>query len=198
MSIQYRVSLFGFLYLNDKDDAPGNQGLFDQRLALKWIHENIESFGGDSSRITLVGESAGGVSVSFHLLSAPSWPLFNNAIMQSGSPLCPWAIINDKELALERYTNIVNYIGCNQTTSKEKLECLRQIDAQTALSKADEYFYSQANKGILQFTFLPVVDGDFFRDTPQRLLDKKHFKKVRNNFPLKLPEYPVYSNRYQP
>jgi carboxylesterase type B len=187
VSIQYRVNLFGFLYLDDKD-ASGNQGLFDQRLALKWINENIESFGGDSSRITIVGESAGGASVSFHLLSSPSWPLFNNAILQSGAPLCPWAKINDKELALERNTNIANYIGCNQTTIKAKIVCLREMDAQTALSKADEYFYSQANKGILQFTFLPVVDGDFFRDTPQNLLEKKHFKKVKHFSPKLCPK----------
>ena len=84
VSLQYRVSLFGFLYL-DHELAPGNQGLVDQYVALKWIHNNIQYFGGDNSRITLMGESAGSVSVSLHLLSRLSENLFRNAIMESGT-----------------------------------------------------------------------------------------------------------------
>ena len=162
----------------NETNAPGNMGLFDQRLALEWIYSNIEKFGGDKTRITIFGESAGAASVNFHLISPQSWPLFNNAILQSGAALGPWAIIENKTLALERNTNIVNYIGCNQTSAREKIDCLNKMDAQTLLSKADEYFYSQANQGILQFTFLPVVDGLFLTDTPRSLLNRGTFKKV--------------------
>jgi acetylcholinesterase len=56
-------------------------------MALSWIHNNIQYFGGDSTKITLFGESAGSVSVSYHLLSSLSSNLFNNAIMESGSAL---------------------------------------------------------------------------------------------------------------
>ena len=170
---------------NEKENnAPGNMGLFDQRLALEWIHLNIEKFGGDKTQITIFGESAGAASVNFHLLSPLSWPLFNNGILESGASLCPWAIIENRTLAHERNKNIVNYIGCNQNKTKEKIDCLRKVDAQTLLSKADEYFYSQANQGILQFTFLPVVDGLFLTDTPRKLLNEGKFKKV--NFILAL------------
>lgn len=65
----------------------GNQGLWDQRAALQWVKRNIGSFGGDPEKITLFGESAGGWSVNYQLLSQKSKGLFNSAIIQSGSIL---------------------------------------------------------------------------------------------------------------
>ncbi|CAF4465633.1 unnamed protein product, partial [Rotaria magnacalcarata] len=70
-----------------------NQGLYDQVLALEWIHHNIVYFDGDSRRITLFGESAGAVAVGFHLLSPRSRALFSNGILESGGPTCTWAYI---------------------------------------------------------------------------------------------------------
>jgi acetylcholinesterase len=91
VSMNYRVSLFGFLYLG-RDDAPGNMGLWDQHLALKWTKQNIAMFGGDNDCITIFGESAGGASVTMHVLSPQSQTLFNRAITQSGSATSPWAL----------------------------------------------------------------------------------------------------------
>lgn len=58
----------GFLSTED-DVLPGNNGLKDQVLALRWVQENIDKFGGDNKKVTLFGESAGSVSVGLHLLS---------------------------------------------------------------------------------------------------------------------------------
>jgi carboxylesterase type B len=91
VSMNYRVSLFGFLYLG-REEAPGNMGLWDQHLALKWTKANIALFGGDPETITIFGESAGGASVTFHVLSPQSQPLFKRAITQSGSATSPWAL----------------------------------------------------------------------------------------------------------
>ena len=69
VSIEYRVGVFGFFHLShlpDGSDYPDaqNLGLMDQMMALKWVHENIEGFGGDPENVTIFGESAGGASVT--------------------------------------------------------------------------------------------------------------------------------------
>ena len=76
-----------------------NAGLLDQRLAMKWVQKNIHKFGGDPNNVTIFGESAGGASVGMHLISPDSWPLYNRAIMQSGSTMSDWASATE-ELAI--------------------------------------------------------------------------------------------------
>lgn len=82
VTINYRLSAEGFLYLGDS--APANLGLLDQVAALRWVRENITAFGGDPDLVTLAGESAGAMGVTT-LLSMPSAAgLFSQAITQSG------------------------------------------------------------------------------------------------------------------
>ncbi|KAJ8713352.1 hypothetical protein PYW07_013722 [Mythimna separata] len=103
VTINYRLSAFGFLSL-DIPEAAGNMGLKDQTMALKWIQDNIENFGGNKNDVTIFGISAGAVSVEYHMLSPLSKGLFHKAIMQSGSVLNPWAMDtpeNLKDLALK-------------------------------------------------------------------------------------------------
>ncbi len=83
VTLNYRLNIFGFMRI-DETESTGNQGLLDQNLALKWIYENAKTFGGDNTKITLSGESAGARSVGFHLFFPKSWPYFRNAILQSG------------------------------------------------------------------------------------------------------------------
>ena len=80
-------------------------GLKDQRLAIQWVSDNIEHFGGDKEKITLLGESAGGSSTHFHVVVHESKKLFQRAIIQSGAVFNTWAYhtrSDDKE-ALIKY-----------------------------------------------------------------------------------------------
>ena len=68
VAMQYRVGPLGFMCLPNEEVA-GNMGLLDQNLALKWVHDHIRFFGGDPTRVTIMGESAGSASVTYHMLS---------------------------------------------------------------------------------------------------------------------------------
>lgn len=84
ISINYRLGIFGNTYFPGTD-ATGNQGFLDQSLALKWVHDNADKFGGDRTRITIFGQNSGSWSVNCHLFYPGSWPYFRNAIMESGT-----------------------------------------------------------------------------------------------------------------
>lgn len=118
-SMQYRVGAFGFLYLSPDefpypDAAPGNQGMWDQVLAIRWLKDNAKAFGGDPNLITLFGESAGGGAVSLHLLSPATRGLVRRGILQSGTLNAPWS-----HMTGERATRIgkalIDDCNCNSS-----------------------------------------------------------------------------------
>ena len=85
VTINYRLGALGFL-AHPALGAPGqvgNYGLADQQAALRWVRDNIAAFGGDPDRVTVAGESAGGMSVCDHLVAPGSRGLFSAAIIQS-------------------------------------------------------------------------------------------------------------------
>ncbi|CAH8556029.1 unnamed protein product [Schistosoma turkestanicum] len=135
VSIQYRLGPLGFLYLGD-NEIPGNQGLMDQVAALQWIRENIAYFGGNPQQITLFGHSGGVICVALHLISPISNHLFQQAILQSGSPLAWWAV-ESSHTALEKTRLLAKLSGCNTVTdsnnqyTKELIKCLRSVDSET-------------------------------------------------------------------
>ena len=67
VSINYRLGPFGFLSLGS-ENVPGNMGLRDQNMALKWVNRNIKQFGGNPDQVTVFGESAGALSVAYHII----------------------------------------------------------------------------------------------------------------------------------
>ena len=93
VSIAYRVGPLGFLahpeLSREGAGSSGNFGLRDQIAGLRWVRENIAAFGGDPGRVTIFGESAGGISVSMLAASPLSKGLFHRAISQSGGSFAP-------------------------------------------------------------------------------------------------------------
>ncbi|KAB7498902.1 Venom carboxylesterase-6 [Armadillidium nasatum] len=169
--IQYRLGIFGFLSTEDSV-MPGNMGLKDQQLALKWVKENIESFGGDSNSITIFGESAGGASVHYQVLSPGSKGLFNRAIIQSGTALCPWASNkNHRKFAIETGQEF----NCSIDFGTEKYrECMQNVNPYYLTIAA-----SQTKVwGLSYYYVLPRVDGEFIDEAPEILMRKGKYNKV--------------------
>jgi len=105
-------------------------GLKDQLLALKWIHENIKAFGGDPSKITIGGQSAGSAAVHFHVLSPASRGLFRAAIMSSGTAIKPWSLA---ESPREQAMNLATHLKCPVFSSQEIVDCLMEKKAEEIL-----------------------------------------------------------------
>lgn len=165
VSFNYRISGFGFLQgraVNESDAA--NIGLYDQRLALHWIQENIMAFGGDPSRVTIQGESAGAVSVGHHFLAYGGRDdgLFHAGIAESGRPLTTRALISLDEQDVI-YNGILNSTYC--TGEDDTLQCLRSLPVDTLKA---------AFEGV---SFYPVMDGGIITDTPSIALREGHFVK---------------------
>lgn len=173
VTINYRVASLGFLFL-DGADAPGNAGLFDQLMAMEWVRDNIAAFGGNPANVTIFGESAGAVSVSFHLLSPLSRNLFSQAILQSGGPTCPWGLIDHKE-AVTRTLHLAEAVGCPHSAKAldTVAECLRHIPAMDLVTN------ETGNFGVVEFPFVPIVDGAFLDEAPEMSLQTKNFKKTK-------------------
>ncbi|XP_039755044.1 esterase FE4-like [Pararge aegeria] len=129
VSINYRLGPYGFMCL-DTPEVPGNQGLKDQLLALRWIKDNIAAFGGDVDKITIMGESAGSVSVELHLMSEQE-KLFNQIIMQSTSALSPLAEpFSDKKAPLK----IAHKLGYKTEDLSDALKFLGKTEAKLVIA----------------------------------------------------------------
>ncbi|XP_066272001.1 cholinesterase 1-like [Branchiostoma lanceolatum] len=159
VSMNYRLGALGFLALGT-DDAPGNMGLLDQQLALQWVQDNIEKFGGNPDRVTIFGTSAGASSVHFHLLSPSSSGLYQRAILQSASAFSHWAL-TPRDVAMTRGRALASALGCKQPEVRDMVACLRG-------SSADDIVDNQP-QGFLDFGFTPVVDGNFLTSDPSDL-----------------------------
>ncbi|XP_026739431.1 acetylcholinesterase-like [Trichoplusia ni] len=133
VTLNYRVGPYGFMCL-DVPEVPGNQGLKDQQLALKWVKNNIEAFGGNPDRITIFGESAGGKSVNLHLIYGQE-KLFHQVIMQSGvAETTSSARGPDPSVPLK----ISEQLGFKTTDTKEALSFLSSIDTNLVIAAAIE------------------------------------------------------------
>lgn len=122
VNLNYRLGPLGFLSTASKV-VPGNNGIKDQILALKFIKNYVKFFGGNSDSITIMGMSAGGASVHTHYLSPKSKNLFHRGISQSGTTLNPWVIM---ENPLEKTKTLAANLGCTAKKQTNMIDCLKK------------------------------------------------------------------------
>lgn len=125
VTLNYRCGVLGFLSLNTPE-VPGNAGIKDMVQAIRWVKNNIHSFGGNSGNITIFGESAGGAAVSLLTASPLAKNLISRAIIQSGTALCNWAI---QKNPLESARNLAKALGCDSNDPEEILDFLNATSA---------------------------------------------------------------------
>lgn len=172
VAVNYRVGGFGFMPGKEiLADGSSNLGLLDQRLGLQWVQDNIAAFGGDPTKVTIWGESAGSISVLDQMamydgdITYKGSPLFRGAIMDSGS-VVPAAPV-DCPKGQVVYDTVVAAGGCS--TAADTLECLRGLSYEAFLGAAN------AVPGLLSYSsialsYLPRPDGVVLTESPDLLI----------------------------
>ena len=156
VTINYRLGVFGFfahpaLSQQSGTGVSGNYGMLDQIAALKWVKRNVAAFGGDPARVTVFGESAGGMSVAMLMVSPLSEGLFQRAIIESGVGFGPPSKMSDIE---KLGTRLCDSFGVSKDA--DPIAALRAVSAQDLLKKA----------GAPGGGFGPAIDGWFLPGDP--------------------------------
>ena len=146
VTFNYRLGVFGFFASSD-ENARGNYGLWDQHKAFQWVHENIGDFGGNNEKVTIIGESAGAMSVTQHALVPANRGLFQRIIAQSGSMSMP-AMDIGRDRKQDVYV-LAESVGCKTDSMYDMIKCLKTKDAEELLGTS--------------VNFSPTVDGELIR-----------------------------------
>jgi para-nitrobenzyl esterase len=161
VGFNYRVGIFGFLAhpqlsAESSHNTSGNYGLLDQIAALKWVKANIAAFGGDPTRVTVFGESAGAASIALLMTSPLAKGLFEQAILQSAVVL-PWP-----GLAAAEQSGAA--VGA-------KIDALRQLSAEQLLAHNGDFF-PRATHSVMAMAFpSPIVDGYVLPVQPRKAFE---------------------------
>lgn len=127
VNFHYRLAALGFLS-TENSILPGNFGLKDQAMALKWIQENIASFGGDPNKITVFGESAGGISTHYLGMSPLTRDILKGVISESGAANHFWGF-SPPGTARPLAEELTRKVGCGDRSDEDMLACLQEVKA---------------------------------------------------------------------
>lgn len=125
VTINYRLGALGFLSTGD-ENSPGNYGILDQAMAIKWVYDNADVFNGDRESITLFGPGAGAGSAGLLMVAPQTRDIVTKVIAQSGSATADWALILDKYRAQNTSRVYGQLLGCSIESSWKLVNCLKQ------------------------------------------------------------------------
>lgn len=179
----FRLGPFGFLSINDFT-APGNSGLKDVVIALRWVQRNICSFGGDPNNVTIFGNSSGGAIVHFMMLSPMATGLFHKAIIQSASALNNWSFTKNPSQAV---MSLARVLGINKTYKVEIVEALKSLPAgeiMNAFIILKNELKDEAENDFVDSVFKPCIEVEFegqpafLTKSPPLIIKSGNYNKV--------------------
>ena len=178
VAMNYRLNILGFLNLGSDDEASGNQGLWDQHEAIKWVQKNIEAFGGDANRVTVFGESAGGWSVTSQVASKVNKGLFHAAIIQSGGIDQPFLNFDKHRNMPEMHLEFAQKVGCSNVKCLQE-KSLEDLYAQFFMFDQCQFQWELPSPLI----WTPSDDSKlskfpFFAQHPRQMLESGDFNVV--------------------
>ncbi|XP_068144409.1 juvenile hormone esterase-like [Drosophila tropicalis] len=178
VTVSYRVGVFGFLSTGD-GNMPGNFGLKDQNMALKWVQDNIHYYGGDQQKVTLFGHGIDGIATHLHLMSNMSAGLFHRVISMSGTAIAPTAINRNP---LEQARNVAEFCripNANNMSEAELTDALKYVDADVLVNAGDGFKYWDADP---LHIYRPVIESAnqdaFLTAEPELLMEQGNYIKV--------------------
>ena len=172
VTINYRLGALGFLAhpalsAESPVHASGNYALLDQIAALQWVQRNIAQVGGDPSRVTLFGESAGSIDI-LHLMASPlAAGLFHRAIAQSGAPMAPLPTLTQAER-----TGVVVAAALGIDSTQNILAALRSAPVDSIVAVSTRLLSANPNLSSA------VVDGQVLRESTGRAFDQGRVARV--------------------
>lgn len=171
VSIEYRLGALGFMshpeLSKEMGGISGNYGILDQIEALRWIHNNIAAFGGDPEKVTIAGESAGGISVSILCASPLAKGLFRAAICESGSSFWPVSDRRGGNTAMCTMRSAEQMgVSFQKSLGKKNMKQLRKVPFKTLVDSTR------------MESFWPVVDGYAITDDQYKLYEAGKYNDV--------------------
>ncbi|XP_055678821.1 juvenile hormone esterase-like [Lutzomyia longipalpis] len=178
VTLNYRLGLFGLLCSGD-EAVKGNFAFKDQQLAMKWIVDNIEYFGGDAESITLIGQSAGAASVHLHMMNPTSQALFHRAVLMSGTAISPWNYLKDFKTQFRQAAQFVGLADWETATTFELAAQLKEVDALTFVEIINRfYLFVLTPPNPLGFCIEGDWEDAFLQENPRILwAEGKYFPK---------------------
>ncbi|KAL9916958.1 cricklet [Glossina fuscipes fuscipes] len=185
VTLNYRLGAWGFLVLPE-EGVWGNSGLKDQRLALKWVADNISSFNGNPGNVTLFGESAGAAAVHLHLCSQYDNKFFHKAIMQSGSANMEWVFQENPSYRTRRLAELCGFQqSCNDAKNMLKFLQSPSVTPEKILAKTVDTLTVEERRKALPFAFKPVIEDN---QSPDCFISTPIMEKLKEyNFLLNVP-----------